>query len=142
MLLHYLGEFDYIFITNSYIFLECISLTLGVPAFIISTLPRFINAKQRVKPERLLMSQEKITIFDTTLRDGEQSPGCSMYLDEKVQLARQLEELGVDVIEAGFPIAAEGDFLSVQAVCGLHRIHLSGGSAPGPAVRRAGAGDS
>jgi 2-isopropylmalate synthase len=63
-----------------------------------------------------LMTKERITIFDTTLRDGEQSPGCSMYLDEKVQLARQLEDLGVDVIEAGFPIAAEGDFLSVQAV--------------------------
>ena len=62
------------------------------------------------------MTKERITIFDTTLRDGEQSPGCSMYLDEKVQLARQLEDLGVDVIEAGFPIAAEGDFLSVQAV--------------------------
>ena len=62
------------------------------------------------------MTKERITIFDTTLRDGEQSPGCSMYLDEKVRLARQLESLGVDVIEAGFPIAAEGDFLSVQAV--------------------------
>ena len=62
------------------------------------------------------MTKEKITIFDTTLRDGEQSPGCSMYLDEKVELARQLESLGVDVIEAGFPIAAEGDFLAVQAV--------------------------
>jgi 2-isopropylmalate synthase len=62
------------------------------------------------------MMKERITIFDTTLRDGEQSPGCSMYLDEKVQLARQLDSLGVDVIEAGFPIAAEGDFLSVQAI--------------------------
>jgi 2-isopropylmalate synthase len=62
------------------------------------------------------MMKERIAIFDTTLRDGEQSPGCSMYLDEKVRLARQLECLGVDVIEAGFPIAAEGDFLSVQAI--------------------------
>jgi 2-isopropylmalate synthase len=58
----------------------------------------------------------KITIFDTTLRDGEQSPGCSMDLDEKVRLARQLETLGVDVIEAGFPIASEGDFAAVRAV--------------------------
>ena len=114
-----MGEFDYIFITNSYIFLECISLTLGVPAFIISTLPRFINAKQRVKPERLLMSQEKITIFDTTLRDGEQSPGCSMYLEEKIRMARQLERLGVDVIEAGFPIASDGDFEAVGKVSQL-----------------------
>ena len=57
-----------------------------------------------------------IRIFDTTLRDGEQSPGCSMNLDEKVLLARQLESLGVDVIEAGFPIASEGDFAAVKAV--------------------------
>ncbi len=59
---------------------------------------------------------ERITIFDTTLRDGEQSPGCSMNLREKLSLARQLELLGVDVIEAGFPIASEGDFEAVQAV--------------------------
>ena len=62
------------------------------------------------------MTISRIAIFDTTLRDGEQSPGCSMYLDEKVALARQLETLGVDVIEAGFPIASDGDFNSVQAV--------------------------
>ena len=62
------------------------------------------------------MGKERITIFDTTLRDGEQSPGCSMNLDEKVLLARQLESLGVDVIEAGFPIASEGDFAAVKAV--------------------------
>ncbi len=59
---------------------------------------------------------KKIAIFDTTLRDGEQSPGCSMYLDEKISMARQLEKLGVDVIEAGFPFASEGDFRSVVAV--------------------------
>ncbi len=58
----------------------------------------------------------RVTIFDTTLRDGEQSPGCSMNLEEKVRLARQLEQLGVDVIEAGFPIASEGDFEAVRAV--------------------------
>jgi 2-isopropylmalate synthase len=58
----------------------------------------------------------RITIFDTTLRDGEQSPGCSMTIEEKVRLARQLEALGVDVIEAGFPIASEGDFEAVRAV--------------------------
>lgn len=62
------------------------------------------------------MEPKNITIFDTTLRDGEQSPGCSMYLDEKINMARQLERLGVDVIEAGFPIASEGDFRSVKAV--------------------------
>jgi 2-isopropylmalate synthase len=59
---------------------------------------------------------ERVKIFDTTLRDGEQSPGCSMNLSEKLQLARKLEELGVDVIEAGFPIASEGDFAAVKAV--------------------------
>jgi len=52
------------------------------------------------------MSRETITIFDTTLRDGEQAPGCSMYLEEKLRMARQLDRLGVDVIEAGFPVAA------------------------------------
>ena len=59
---------------------------------------------------------EKISIFDTTLRDGEQSPGCSMNLEEKLKLAEQLERLNVDVIEAGFPIASEGDFEAVQAI--------------------------
>lgn len=58
----------------------------------------------------------RITIFDTTLRDGEQSPGCSMNVHEKARLARQLDRLGVDVIEAGFPIASDGDFAAVQAV--------------------------
>jgi 2-isopropylmalate synthase len=71
-----------------------------------------------------------IRIFDTTLRDGEQSPGCSMNLHEKLAIARQLEKLGVDVIEAGFPIASDGDFEAVQAIakeiegaiiCGLAR---------------------
>src|SRR5258708_26212183 len=62
------------------------------------------------------MVQDKIAIFDTTLRDGEQSPGCSMFLDEKLEMARQLVRLGVDVIEAGFPIASEGDYRAVKAV--------------------------
>src|SRR3984957_7335829 len=69
-------------------------------------------------------------IFDTTLRDGEQSPGASLNVDEKLEIARQLERLGVDVIEAGFPISSPGDFLAVQSisrlvknctVCGLTR---------------------
>ena len=63
-----------------------------------------------------MTTPNKVAIFDTTLRDGEQSPGCSMNLEEKVRLARQLETLGVDVIEAGFPIASEGDFAAVSAV--------------------------
>lgn len=62
------------------------------------------------------MKPDRISIFDTTLRDGEQSPGCSMHLEEKVSMARQLERLGVDIIEAGFPIASDGDFRAVKAV--------------------------
>jgi len=59
---------------------------------------------------------ERVYIFDTTLRDGEQSPGCSMTVPEKVRMARKLVELGADIIEAGFPIASEGDFEAVKAV--------------------------
>lgn len=62
------------------------------------------------------MTIEKIEIFDTTLRDGEQSPGCSMHLKEKIRLAEKLEDLGVDILEAGFPIASEGDYQAVKAV--------------------------
>jgi 2-isopropylmalate synthase len=64
------------------------------------------------------MERARITVFDTTLRDGEQSPGCSMNVQEKLRLAHQLDRLGVDVIEAGFPIASEGDFAAVQAIAG------------------------
>lgn len=77
------------------------------------------------------MSADIVTIFDTTLRDGEQSPGCSMTTPEKLKVAEALVELGVDVIEAGFPIASPGDFEAVQAIarkygdraviCGLAR---------------------
>jgi len=58
----------------------------------------------------------RVYIFDTTLRDGEQSPGCSMTVPEKLRLARKLVELGVDILEAGFPIASEGDYEAVDAV--------------------------
>jgi len=73
---------------------------------------------------------QRVVIFDTTLRDGEQSPGASMNLEEKLRIAQVLEEMGVDIIEAGFPIASQGDFEAVQAiarvvtgstVCGLAR---------------------
>jgi 2-isopropylmalate synthase len=76
------------------------------------------------------MSDGKIAIFDTTLRDGEQVPGCKLNTNEKIQLALLLEELGVDIIEAGFPISSPGDFESVKeiskviknaSVCGLSR---------------------
>ena len=60
--------------------------------------------------------KNRVIIFDTTMRDGEQSPGCSMSLDEKQRIAAVLEELGVDVIEAGFPIASNGDFEAVKTI--------------------------
>jgi 2-isopropylmalate synthase len=71
-----------------------------------------------------------VHIFDTTLRDGEQSPGAALHIDEKLEIARQLERLGVDIIEAGFPISSPGDFEAVRriaavvdraTVCGLTR---------------------
>lgn len=79
------------------------------------------------------MAENKIFIFDTTLRDGEQVPGCKLNSNEKVDLALQLEALGVDIIEAGFPISSPGDFKSVNeiskvikdaTVCGLTRAVL------------------
>src|SRR6202171_1224970 len=77
-------------------------------------------------------STNRLIIFDTTLRDGEQSPGASMNLAEKLEIAQALKDLGVDIIEAGFPIASPGDFEAVQAIarqvegpviCGLARFH-------------------
>jgi len=60
--------------------------------------------------------KNRVFIFDTTLRDGEQSPGCSMTVPEKLRMARKLVELGVDILEAGFPVASEGDFEAVRAI--------------------------
>src|SRR5207248_1813636 len=75
------------------------------------------------------MERARITIFDTTLRDGEQSPGCSMNVEEKLRLARQLDRLGVDVIEAGFPISSEGDFQAVRAIAASVRRPVIAGLA-------------
>lgn len=92
------------------------------------------------------MNQNRLIIFDTTLRDGEQSPGCSMNLAEKLQVALALKELGVDVIEAGFPIASPGDFEAVQAIarqiqgpviCGLARCNKDDIERAGEALRDA-----
>jgi 2-isopropylmalate synthase len=78
-------------------------------------------------------AQDHVLIFDTTLRDGEQSPGATMSLDEKRQIATLLDEMGVDIIEAGFPIASDGDFEAVSriaalarnaVICGLARANL------------------
>src|ERR1700686_4739179 len=75
------------------------------------------------------MDRPRITIFDTTLRDGEQSPGCSMNVQEKQRLAQQLDRLGVDVIEAGFPIASDGDFEAVQSIAASLRRPIIAGLA-------------
>src|SRR5574341_609188 len=92
------------------------------------------------------MAKEKLIIFDTTMRDGEQSPGASMTKEEKLRIARQLERMRVDVIEAGFPAASDGDFDAVRAVaaivkestvCGLARANESDIRRCGEAVRGA-----
>jgi len=83
-----------------------------------------------LQPAPTDVTKDRVIIFDTTLRDGEQSPGCSMNLEEKLRMARLLDDMGVDVIEAGFPIASQGDFEAVHeiakvikraTVCGLSR---------------------
>src|SRR5256714_12565163 len=71
----------------------------------------------------------RVYIFDTTLRDGEQSPGCSMTVPEKLRMARKLVDLGVDILEAGFPIASEGGFEAGAG--GGPGISLGAGPAPG-----------
>ena len=90
--------------------------------------------------------KDRIIIFDTTLRDGEQSPGCSMNLEEKLKMARLLDDMGVDVIEAGFPIASKGDFESVSeiaktikraVVCGLSRAKAADIDVAGEALQHA-----
>ena len=92
------------------------------------------------------MSKDRVLIFDTTLRDGEQCPGASMTLEEKLQVAELLDEMGVDIIEAGFPIASNGDFESVSeiakrvkraTVCGLARAGQKDIDRAGEAVRHA-----
>ena len=93
------------------------------------------------------MKSNRIVIFDTTLRDGEQCPGASMNLREKLEVARQLARLKVDVIEAGFPVISDGDFEAVQTIakevkgpviCGLARCVPKDIDAAGEAVKPAG----
>src|ERR1700688_765135 len=92
------------------------------------------------------MSETRLIIFDTTLRDGEQSPGATMNLAEKLEVARALRDLGVDVIEAGFPIASTGDFEAVQTtardiegpvICGLARCNRDDIERAGEALKEA-----
>ncbi len=93
-----------------------------------------------------MTNKDQIVIFDTTLRDGEQSPGCSMNLEEKLKMARLLDEMGVDIIEAGFPVASPGDFEAVHeiaktvknsVVCGLSRAKKADIEASGDAIKPA-----
>jgi len=93
------------------------------------------------------MKNKKVIIFDTTLRDGEQCPGAAMNLREKLEVARQLARLNVDVIEAGFPVSSEGDFTSVQqiareikgpTIAGLARCVPKDIEAAGEAIKPAG----
>ena len=70
-----------------------------------------------------MTDSRRVIIFDTTLRDGEQSPGASMNLTEKIEIAQALQDLGVDVIEAGFPIASPGDFEAVREIAGDDSQH-------------------
>ncbi|MDF0601791.1 2-isopropylmalate synthase [Psychromarinibacter sp. C21-152] len=90
----------------------------------------------RIDPDRAALQAEpdRVLIFDTTLRDGEQSPGATMTNAEKLEIAQMLDDMGVDIIEAGFPIASEGDFEAVKAIarasrnatiCGLARANLA-----------------
>jgi len=74
------------------------------------------NLRYIVPEEEMQTMSNRVYIFDTTLRDGEQSPGCSMTVGEKIQMAVKLQDLGVDIIEAGFPIASEGDFKAVYGI--------------------------
>lgn len=67
---------------------------------------------------------QKIKLFDTTLRDGEQSPGVNLNLQEKLEIAKQLERLGIDIIEAGFPASSKGDFQSVKEIASIVKILL------------------
>src|SRR4051794_29362343 len=92
------------------------------------------------------MDPDRVLIFDTTLRDGEQSPGISLNTAEKLEIAHQLARLGVDVIEAGFPIASPGDFEAVQAIArevhgpviaGLARAHAADVERAAEAARHA-----
>src|SRR5581483_3258088 len=84
------------------------------------TSPHHRCALSRRAKEEVFVSR-RIQIFDTTLRDGEQSPGIALQPDEKAEIAQQLERLGVDVVEAGFPGASPGDFEGVRAVSGAVR---------------------
>ena len=95
------------------------------------------------------MTKDRVLIFDTTLRDGEQSPGATMTHEEKLEIAELLDDMGVDIIEAGFPIASEGDFRAVSeiaqrsknsTICGLARANFKDIDRCADAIKHAGSG--
>src|SRR5688572_4022165 len=103
------------------------------------------NAAER-KGAAAVATADHVFIFDTTLRDGEQCPGATMTFEEKLEVAQFLDDMGVDIIEAGFPIASEGDFAAVSeiaksvkraVVCGLSRAGEADIDRAGEAVKRA-----
>ena len=103
-------------------------------------------SKVQTITEEAASEKDRVLIFDTTLRDGEQSPGATMTFEEKLQVADLLDEMGVDIIEAGFPIASEGDFEAVSeiarrvkraTVAGLARAGQKDIDRAGEAVRHA-----
>src|SRR5271170_3571413 len=108
-----------------------------------------MNAQGKSEPskaEPVKSENDRVTIFDTTLRDGEQSPGATMTHEEKLEVAALLDEMGVDIIEAGFPVASEGDFAAVNeiakrtkraVVCGLARAGFKDIDRAGEAVKPA-----
>ena len=99
-----------------------------------------------MEPSGVRNQQDHIIVFDTTLRDGEQSPGAALNVDEKLEIARVLQDMGVDVIEAGFPISSPGDFQAVKriaeeirhcTICGLTRAKKEDIDAAAEALRPA-----
>src|SRR3954452_25556549 len=93
--------------------------------------PRTIKSRFLSEGRPMSTHRERITIFDPSLRDGEQSPGCSMNQQEKLRVAHQLDRLGVDVIEAGFRIGSDGDCGSVKHIATVIRRRIVACVVPG-----------
>ena len=90
-----------------------------------------MKTKKSTKPTPASVAGERVYIFDTTLRDGEQAPGASLNTAEKMKIAVQLEKLGVDIIEAGFPAASPGDFEAVTKIAKILKKTVDRRSGPG-----------
>ena len=95
-----------------------------------------LNAEAKVT--RIDETEDRVIVFDTTLRDGEQAPGASMNLSQKLQVARALASLGVDVMEAGFPVASPGDFQAVEffGCASGHHVWIAIGDFFDPSFKR------